>query len=252
MSEAGITIVGAGFLGSLLAEELGKRLFAFEMAGSFPVRVVDFDSFEERNMANQNVRIDGVGQPKAKVVGGILSGYGVSVMADVAKLTEENVDRLLADSLLLVSAADNYPCRLLLWQEAIKTGTPLLTLGVSQQGTGQVDWTLGTEFDSWSLSPVALGSRKPPTEMILPTLKPCDLIALRGLGLNTALAGAKAAMIYFGKDAEKYFGDAPPDIGTLTTWATTNASHKMLEALSFDEAGRETRWDAAVKSASSL
>jgi hypothetical protein len=63
-------------------------------------------------------------------------------------------------------------------------------------------------------------------------LKPCELIAFRGLGLNVAIAAAKALGIWFGWDPEKQVVetlgvDVLPN--TASTWSATNTGHQLVE-----------------------
>lgn len=221
-----ISLVGCGFLGSLLAEEIGKRWFALN--DKTPIRLIDFDAFEERNAANQLCTRRDAGQFKAFVTGERLEAYGVYAHMLPDRLTKENQQELLDGSEIIVSALDNIPTRNLLWYYAKSHDIPLLTLGISQQGTGTVEWTFRAH-DTYSLSPIAtLGQKKKMESLanVPKELKPCELIAFRGLGLNMAVAGAKALGIYKGFDPEKVLPtDGLP--GIMTTWDATNMGHSL-------------------------
>lgn len=231
-----ITIVGAGFLGGLFAEEWGKRLFAYERSG--PVSVIDFDRVEDRNAANQvfTVKDGEQGVFKSEAVRDRLLKYNVEVPhLRPTKLDKSNIDTLLHGTTLIVSAVDNLPTRQLLWYYGKAKDVPVLHLGVSQGGTGNVDWTYG-KTDTWSLSPIALlgQGRRLSFEKSTETLPPCELVAFRGLGLNTALAGAKAAGIYHGWDAENVLSEQVMP-GTMTVWTSTNTSHALVSVHQEDE-----------------
>lgn len=221
-----ITLVGCGFLGSLLAEEVGKRWFALNEKTS--LNLIDFDAVEERNAANQGFTRNDEGSPKVEAVGARLDKYGVWSVALEKRLTKENQNELLDGSELIVSALDNIPTRTLLWYYAKANRIPLLTLGISQAGTGTIEWTHG-KHDTYSLSPLStLGQKKKLDSLVnVPReLKPCELIAFRGLGLNVAVAASKAVGIFKGLDPEKVLeGRELP--GVMTTWDATNTGHSL-------------------------
>jgi hypothetical protein len=194
------------------------------------MRLIDYDKFEERNAANQNVsRRKAMAQrPKVDVMADLLGEYGIPVEPIADKLTEENVDKILEDTSLLVSALDNVEAHDRVWAWAIANKIPLLHLGISQGGTGRVEWTLG-DHDSWSLSPIArLGQKYKDANV---KLKPCELVGFRGLGLNTAMAGAKALGIWHGVDPEHELEDVQPQM--LTVWDCGLNFHKLekMEAI---------------------
>lgn len=231
-----ITLVGCGFLGSLLAEEIGKRWFALnERTG---IRLIDFDTIEDRNAANQGFTLADAGMLKASTVANRLStSYHIHTDGVARRLDKSNQDELLDDTEIIISALDNIPTRTLLWYYARAHRIPLLTLGISQQGTGTVEWTIG-EYDTYSLSPIATLGQKKKLEALANVpkeLKPCELIAFRGLGLNVAVAAAKALGIYIGFDPEKVIdGNVLP--GTATTWDATNTGHSLRATNTFEEA----------------
>src|SRR4051812_43383544 len=116
-----ITLVGCGFLGSIIATELGKLAFAGELPDTF--NLVDFDRVDHRNAANQNFTRKDEGR------------YKVDVLADQLRLMHINVDwhaaRLHADSTfwlagsrLIIDAVDNLEARQCLWAYAMRTGIP--------------------------------------------------------------------------------------------------------------------------------
>jgi hypothetical protein len=223
-----IALVGAGFLGSLFAEELAKRLFAFEFA--WEALVIDDDTVDARNPANALYTLRDIRALKAEVLAARLRLYGVPSVALPARVGREHpiTSELLACA-LVVDAVDNLPTRQWLWELAVAHGVPVLHLGVSQGGTGAVEWTTPV-YDSFSLSPVVLADRTPTATadaVQLVTLPPCELVGMRGVGLNLAVAGAKAVAIALGFDAERA---APPAASNvLTTWSATNTSHTLVE-----------------------
>lgn len=229
-----IALVGCGFLGSLLAEEIGKRWFAFQEGEA--IRLIDFDTVEERNCANQNFTRNNAGDLKTEAVHERLEQYQVAVDSFAEKLVKENINTLLPVDgddpvTLIVSAVDNIPTRNLLWYYAKQHHIPLLTLGISQSGTGTVEWTW-EEHDSYSLSPLAtLGQQKKLGSLanVPKELKPCELVAFRGLGLNMAVAAAKAIGIFKGFDAETVLDQEPLPRSVLTVWDATNTGHTLRQ-----------------------
>lgn len=224
-----ITVVGCGFLGGLFVEEAAKRAFAYhEDVG---IKLIDPDNIEARNAANQIWTPDQETAPKVMVLMNRLNAYNLEAQTHIERL-EENNTQLLNNTNLLVCAVDNIPTRQLLWKQSVARDIPLLTMGISQGGTGNVDWTyLSKGHDTNPFSPMRLASMN--EERIanfgkIATLPPCELVGFRGLGLNTSLAAAKALWIYKGWDAEKHvYVNAQGEPGTMTTWEATNMGHKL-------------------------
>jgi hypothetical protein len=135
------------------------------------------------------------------------------------------VKDVLKDATTLVSALDNIEARDELWMHALYAKVPLLNLGISQMGTGKVEWTT-VDHDQYGLSPVARINMMNYTEKNV-TLKPCELIGFRGLGLNMGIAAAKALGIFKGLDPEKSVKNVKP--GTLTAWSADMTSHQLSE-----------------------
>ena len=50
-----ICLVGCGFLGSHLVDQLSKLMFSQEIGARYSLRLIDFDTWDERNPANQFV-----------------------------------------------------------------------------------------------------------------------------------------------------------------------------------------------------
>lgn len=223
-----LTLVGAGFLGSLTLEEWCKRAFALGEVDA--IRVIDFDKFEGRNAANQNVtKIRAEQQPaKTEVMEEICKGYGIRCEQVIDKLTEENAEKLLAGTELCVSALDNIAARDALWYWAKQFEKPLIHLGVSQAGTGNVEWTF-KEHDTYSLSPLV--RPKDYTEGNV-TMKPCELVGFRGLGLNVAIAGAKALCLFKGHDPDGTLPKEEVEKGMMTSWSATMTGHSLTEKAS--------------------
>ncbi|OHD16114.1 MAG: hypothetical protein A2Y38_11655 [Spirochaetes bacterium GWB1_59_5] len=228
-----IALVGCGFLGSLLAEEITKRLGAFELGVEW--LLFDDDEVDSRNPFNHLYSTSHIGMPKVVALAEYLDRYAGGILDEIAACREERVVAgsaeqlvLLRECSLIIDAVDNLSARQLLWELAVTHNLTLLHVGVSQAGIGCVEWT-APGYDSFSMSPIQL-ARYSEEELagmtMLEKLKPCDLIAFRGVGLNIALAGAKAVALWRGMDAEKTL-DLPGMF--YTSWQADNLSHMLRE-----------------------
>lgn len=216
MSQNRITVVGCGFVGSIFTDEMLKRMFAGKLPQAF--RFIDYDTVDDRNAANQNFLVSDQGKLKAEVMleRAIKSGKHADMLPE--KLTIDNINHFLDGAVLIIDAVDNLEARQLLWNHAIATGVPVLHLGISEQGTGKVEWT-HPQHDTFSLSPKHTFGKeiKEPESGVTP---PCELARMRGVGLNTGFAAAMAAAIYFGFDPEAHLkGELSHD--WMTEWAST-------------------------------
>lgn len=224
-----LSLIGCGFLGSLFAEEVAKLFFAHEERLDFVF--IDDDIIDQRNPANHLYTPADVDLPKVEALSARARLYGFESLSLPRRLERDSdLEMHTLTSDLIIDAVDNLPTRHLLWELGkLEENLPVLHLGVSQQGTGAVEWTLG-EYDTFSLSPINLAARSPEevaAGVELRSLRPCELVKFRGLGLNTALAGAKAAGIICGLDPTE--AALPARRGTLTTWVSTNVGHSLIE-----------------------
>lgn len=222
--------IGCGFLGSLLAEELFKRNSALKLGLSFVF--CDYDAVEARNTANQLFTPKEVGIYKATCLATRAIGYQVPAEA-VCVAFKEDIDKefLDLDPDLIISAVDSVSVRVKLWKEALRTKTPLLDIGLAQEGIGRVSWFAGLATDTTMLNPVSLAliGMDPEAPSELTTLPPCELIAFRGVGLNLAVAGAKAVGIWLGMDPEKEaLKESTGMERYYTTWEATPNKHSLL------------------------
>ena len=228
-----ITVVGCGFLGSLLIEELCKRAYAFEEIITF--RFIDDGSFEARNCANQNVPLSRAEQEVAKVTWAseLAGSYDFGSEPIYERLVSKNIDELIGPHDIIIDAVDNIPTRQLLWSYAVAHNVPMIHMGLSQEGTGCVEWTFGNGFDNFSLSPIALIHKTKKELEAMGTvekLPPCELIAFRGCGLNLTIAAVKAIFIFFGFDPEgEILGDDNSQSTFLLSWFATNLGHSQGE-----------------------
>jgi molybdopterin/thiamine biosynthesis adenylyltransferase len=209
-----ITLVGCGFLGSILATEFGKLAFAGELPDA--LRLVDFDRVDHRNAANQNFTREDEGQYKSIVLAGALKSMHVDAVGFPEKLTYDTIDSLCEDAILVIDAVDNLEARQCLWAFAMRSGVPVLHVGLSLQGEGQVTWTTPTH-DTFPLSPARLGG-KVPADPPSGQQPPCELVKMRAAGWGTAYCGALAAAAYRGFDPLGLTKDADP-VHTLLHFA---------------------------------
>lgn len=229
-----ITIVGTGFLGALFAEEYAKLAYAYEQSVVF--RLIDFDTLEPRNAANQlwTLQRAETGQHKVEVLAKRLLEYTPYVpYVDVhpTKLTRANANELLDESALVIDAVDNIPTRHELWYHSLRARVPVLHLGISQGGTGAVEWTIPRDtgmYCDWSLSPLNTLGQQLQKQKEPDKLPPCELIAFRGLGLNVACAASKAVALWFGFDPTKIVEGMEAVPRTRSTWSVHNTGHQCL------------------------
>lgn len=215
-----ITVVGCGFVGSVFSDEFLKRAFAGKLPQA--LRYIDDDTVDDRNCANQNFFLYDKGTPKARVLADRAMRSGKQTEALVCRLAPESMDVLLRDSTLIVDAVDNLATRQLLWTYAMTRGVPVLHIGISELGTGKVEWT-HPAHDTFSLAPKHTFGKTlvDPPSGVTP---PCELARMRGVGINVGFAAAMAAAIAFGFDPEAHL-HGEPSTGWLTDWAATPASH---------------------------
>lgn len=233
MRDINVALVGCGFLGSLYAEELQRRAMAHGL--ELYMTLVDGDVVEKRNLANQNFGLHQLGLDKAAALGENLT-LVESMVVHHAYLKQENAKALLLGEErphLVVCAVDNLDARQVLWNLCMSEGIPLLHLGISQGGTGAVDWSTA-KFDSNPFSTPRLlqlsDKQRQEIEAGTASLPPCQLVGFRGLGLNMAIAASKATAIYFGYDSEReVFPSQEGPTGTLTTWQATMGGHTLCE-----------------------
>lgn len=226
-----VALVGCGFLGSLFSVEMAKRAFAFKE--ELMVGAIDPKMVEGRNAANQLFDPGMADHNKAELISKVFGWYGLVAKWSPDKVTEDNINDLQPYD-FIVCAVDNIPARQLLWKYAVGRDIPLLSMGISQGGTGSVEWTK-LPFDNNSFSPMQLAN-VPEAKLKkmgeVKKLPPCELVGFRGLGLNVALAAAKSYWIYRGFDPELHvLGqiEGGPK-GMITSWQATNTGHKLLGA----------------------
>lgn len=222
-----IAIVGCGFVGSIFATEYGKLAFAGELPR--PLRCIDGDIFERRNAANQNVTLAQANTPKAQVVAQELEAYERETDAVHGWLTQANIDELLGGAFLVIDAVDNLATRQLLYNWGLVHQVPVLHLGISQMGTGVIEWS-HPQHDTFHLAPQRQAGKPPAAEPASGVLPPCELVRMRVVGWLTGHAGALAAAIFQGFDPMEYL-QGQDSYGWMTNWTTNTTTVAPVSAL---------------------
>lgn len=230
-----IALIGCGFVGSVFATEYAKRAYAGKL--TVPLACVDDDTVSDRNAANQNFTLLDINKAKAFVVAESFRAMNGTAHHYQQRLTDANanawLDSVTADTerpvSLLVNAVDNLATRQLVWRLGLTFGIPVLHLGLSEQGTGAVEWTTPVQ-DGYSLKPGnAVG--KVISDPVSGVTPPCELVRLRSVGWNTSFAAAKAAAIYFGFDADSVTPTPKESAGWATSWVGNPTGHAPLGEL---------------------
>jgi hypothetical protein len=211
-----IVLVGCGFVGSVFATEFMKRCYAGKLDPEFCF--IDDDRVEARNCANQNFVLADIGRAKAEVLA--QQAHDSDRIADwqQTRLAPDNIDALLEGADLIIDGVDNLATRQLLWGWGLRNEVPVLHLGISEQGTGKVEWT-HKDHQTFSLRPDQTFGKEllDPPSGVTP---PCELARMRGVGLNVGFAAACALGIYMGFDPESHL-EGIATAGYFTDWHAT-------------------------------
>jgi len=122
LAQKRVMVVGCGGLGGFVIETLGR-------SGVGHITAVDFDVFEESNLNRQLLsETPLIGTSKAIAARERMKRVNplIHVEAIEAKLTEENMEDLIAGHDLVVDALDSLPVRRLLQAVCEKLGLPLV------------------------------------------------------------------------------------------------------------------------------
>jgi len=123
----GITIVGLGALGS--------HLVLFSRNWKLPLRGIDFDVVENRNMLAQfHTRMTGRGNKAACLQKTMQGLFGVKIDAVPHKLTRDNVEALLGGSALVIDCTDNAEARYIIQAYVRDREIPCLHGALSASG----------------------------------------------------------------------------------------------------------------------
>ncbi len=143
-----LVVCGAGAVGSNLTLNLVRQGFRL-------IRVIDDDRVESHNIGTQTYTLSDVGAFKAEVLQAeVFRAVEVEIEAERRRLTEKNVEKLLAEADIVIDGFDNTASRLLVTEFCRKTGIACLHVGLSadyaevlwnenyrvpQEGAGGVD-----------------------------------------------------------------------------------------------------------------
>lgn len=128
-----VLMIGAGGLGSPAA-------FYLAAAGVGHLRIADDDVVDRSNLQRQILHIEArIGEPKVASAQATLGALNprTQVEAVQARVTSDNIERLLDGVDVVLDGADNFPVRYLLNDACVKLGIPLV-YGAVQRFEGQV------------------------------------------------------------------------------------------------------------------
>lgn len=137
-----LVLVGAGALGSHLVQFLRNE--------KVPIRVVDFDRVEQKNVMSQFHGKPGVGKSKVTALQQVMDFlFKRNIQVIGHKLVENNIDILLRDATLVVDCLDNAASRELVQDYARKYNLPCLHGALAPGGTfSRVIWSEHFVIDS--------------------------------------------------------------------------------------------------------
>lgn len=217
--------VGCGALGADFLQECCRRAEAASLSMEFIC--IDYDVVEyPRNCVSQAFLPSDQGEYKVDVMADRLRGFTSKVVGVVEKVDSKNWAKLITcndDYTVVVDCVDNAETRQLLWTVGLSLNCPVLHLGISPKGAGNVTWNY-QEHDSFPLSPATTSATQ--LAAVLADAKdvklpPCELNALRSLILNTVMAGVAALFTALGKDITGEFADITSEThGILSVWDT--------------------------------
>jgi len=120
-----LVVCGAGAVGSNLVINLVRQGFR-------SIRVIDDDRVESHNIGTQTYGCSDVGAFKAEVLQTeVFRAVGVEIEAERRRLTEKNVEKMLAGVDIVIDGFDNTASRLLVTESCRKNGTACLHVGLS-------------------------------------------------------------------------------------------------------------------------
>ena len=128
-----VLMIGAGGLGSPAA-------FYLAAAGVGHLRIADDDVVDRSNLQRQILHTEArIGEPKVASAQATLGALNprTQVEAMQARVTSDNIERLLDGVDVVLDGADNFPVRYLLNDACVKLGIPLV-YGAVQRFEGQV------------------------------------------------------------------------------------------------------------------
>lgn len=204
---SGITLIGCGGTGSILAEHLAQMLAGFRL--DCELMLIDGDLVTAENLWRQNFAAYEVGQNKAEALALRLSGrYGIGVAFHPCYLSRKTTLNLQAVDRLTITATDT-----LLSRKAVAMLEPSLwidagndkTFGQARIGTTDAPKKLRSCFRSWAknvgyvanlpseaaLNPALMRTRRKPAKRVGCGQMPFDE---QGFGVNAMAALAAATL----------------------------------------------------------
>ena len=142
LKAASVAIVGAGGIGS-------AAIPAFAGAGLGRLTIIDDDVVDRTNLQRQPIfREDEIGRPKAELAAQFVRALNshVEVAARQRRLSEDNVEDLLAGHDLVIDGCDNFATRLVVGDTLTRLKIQLVS-AASVQFQGQVALFRGWEAD---------------------------------------------------------------------------------------------------------
>jgi len=230
-----IHLVGCGALGAKLAKEIARRAKA-QTLDSTQLFIYDDDTVADRNVYSQEFQPSDVGLFKADVTAHFCNQYikTESIKARVDQASFRTIMKLDKNS-IIVNGVDNVKSRVDMWYLGLVSGTPVMHMGMSQNGSGYIGWSYELT-DFCQFSPANVDPEKLEELMKQPdpaSLPPCMLNSFNGLISNTVMAALNSLFIFMGNDSEgilnELWGEDPKFTGVATTWNTTSY------AFSFDK-----------------
>jgi len=213
-----IMVIGCGFIGSHVADELPKLFYSQDHHAHFVF--IDFDTWEDRNAANQNVSGRDAGQNayKAYTCVNYASSYpGITAEAITEKLDASNVSKFLSDADLIIDCVDNIPTRQIIWGYALSgVSGPCMHTGISREGQGMINWS-SPVFDTFPFRPDSVAGRKLKNQDYKEP--PCEMYKYRTAGVILVQGIAKATAFYLGLDPWGML-DGTEEPGAMTCWDT--------------------------------
>lgn len=129
-----VTVVGAGGVGGITLIQLARM-------GVGQIHVIDQDVFEASNINRQMLSsVSRIGVSKAESAKETLEDINPEIQVQVTKafLTEENAEKLLSDTDVIIDATDNLVARVIIHRTAAKIGTPSIWIAVTPPFRGGV------------------------------------------------------------------------------------------------------------------
>lgn len=224
-----ITIVGAGAVGSYGAEFLAARLAALEIPSKFTL--IDHDTIDHRNFANQFFTPSDKDKPKAEVMAERVRMYGHVADSVVDKITPDNLLTLIPEGTQVVlDMVDNIKARELTWLYSLRKDIPCLHVAVSKAGHGKLVWSV-KDHDHFNIGIKAKLQGNSSLDMAaVEDVKdpPCKLVEFSSLCIQAGMAAGKAVTIWAGKDPEAYFGgEVNPEPGTMVAFRVVRDGHML-------------------------